>query len=147
MNQIFATEFPDYAALSKPSRLTSKEMRVLLAHDEALVLFAAGDEDNSFVFALTRDSFDWKSIPLDTDKLATIVSTVRRELDVDMVASPDVLDATKKKRELFDLGVASEAYNRLLGPVDTLIRSKRHLLVGPFGPLTGLPFHLPVSRT
>jgi CHAT domain-containing protein len=34
----------------------------------------------------------------------------------------------------------------LLGPVDSLIRSKHHLLVVPAGPLTALPFHLLVTE-
>jgi CHAT domain-containing protein len=49
------------------------------------------------------------------------------------------------KRELFDLGAAHELYNALLGPVEVLIKNKRHLLVVPSGALTALPFHLLVT--
>ena len=63
-----------------------------------------------------------------------------------MAEQQEVLDALKRKRELFDLGLANELYAALLGPVDTLIRDKRHLLVVPFGPLTAVPFHLLVTE-
>ena len=50
------------------------------------------------------------------------------------------------KRELFHLGAAHELYNALLGPVEVLIKNKRHLLVVPSGALTALPFHLLVTE-
>jgi CHAT domain-containing protein len=45
-------------------------------------------------------------------------------------------------RELFDLALAHELYGTLIGPVDGLIKDKKHLIVVPSGPLTALPFHL-----
>jgi CHAT domain-containing protein len=50
-------------------------------------------------------------------------------------------------RELFDLGLAHELYTTLIGPVEALIRDKRHLMVVPSGALTALPFHLLVTQT
>ena len=52
-------EFPDYAALSSPKPLKAEEVQRLLGSDEALVFFLAGDRE-SYVFALTREAFDWK---------------------------------------------------------------------------------------
>ena len=49
-------------------------------------------------------------------------------------------------RELFDLGLAHELYAALIGPVEALIKDKRHLLVVPSGALTALPFHLLVTE-
>ena len=49
-------------------------------------------------------------------------------------------------RGLFDLGLAHELYNALIGPVEPLIRDKRHLMVVPSGALTALPFHLLVTE-
>jgi hypothetical protein len=40
LEKVFATEFPDYAALSHPQPLTVKDIQGLLSSDEALVLFA-----------------------------------------------------------------------------------------------------------
>src|SRR6202040_3453601 len=58
----------------------------------------------------------------------------------------NVLDAIKVKRELFDLGIANELYTSLIGPVETLVKDKKQLLVAPVGPLTALPFHLLVTE-
>ena len=44
--------------------------------------------------------------------------------------------------KLFDLGVAHELYDALLGPIDALVKDKPQLIVVPSGALTALPFHL-----
>jgi CHAT domain-containing protein len=49
-------------------------------------------------------------------------------------------------KELFDLGLAHELYETLIGPVEPLIKDKPHLIVVPSGPLTALPFHLLVTE-
>ena len=50
------------------------------------------------------------------------------------------------RRELFDLALAHELYETLIGPVEGLIKDKRHLIVVPSGALTALPFHLLVTE-
>ena len=134
-----AAEFPDYAALSNPLPVTAKELQALLSQDEALVLFAIADKE-SYVFALTRDSFDWKPVPLGAEALAQKVAAFRRGLDVSKAA-----DASGKSG-LFDLALANELYATLLAPVETLVKNKRSLLVMPSGALTALPFHLLVTE-
>lgn len=67
--KFLAAEFPDYAALSNPLPMTAKEIRALLSDDEAIVLFAAADTE-TYVFALTRDSSDWRPIPLGVEAVS-----------------------------------------------------------------------------
>jgi CHAT domain-containing protein len=55
-------------------------------------------------------------------------------------------DCATAQSRLFDLGLAHELYETLLGPVEALIRDKRHLMVVPSGALTALPFHLLVTE-
>jgi CHAT domain-containing protein len=180
LQQTFAKEFPDYAALSNPLPLSAKEAQALLSADEALVLFSAG-----YVFALTRDGFDWKAIPVGGQALAEKVAVFRRGLNVDalrrglerlectqadadkrglsrvecgQVLAKECEEAERRglartdcataqrRRGLFDLGLAHELYETLLGPVEALIRDKRHLMVVPSGALTALPFHLLVTE-
>ena len=50
------------------------------------------------------------------------------------------------KPQLFDLLLAHELYTTLLGPVEALVRDKKHLLLVPTGALTALPFHLLVTE-
>jgi CHAT domain-containing protein len=50
------------------------------------------------------------------------------------------------QRDLFDLSFAHELYQTLIGPVEALIKDKRHLIIVPSGALTALPFHLLVTE-
>jgi CHAT domain-containing protein/Tfp pilus assembly protein PilF len=139
LQKTLATEFPDYAALSNPLPMTSAEVRALLSGDEALVLFAVADKE-SYVVALTRERFDWKPLPLGADALSREVAAFRHGLDVGSAS-----DASGKAG-LFDLAQAYKLYAALLGPVETLVKDKRSLLVVPSGAVTALPFHLLVTE-
>ena len=63
LQKTLASEFPDYAALSNPLPMNAKQVQALLSDDEALLAFALADKE-SYVFALTRQGFDWERIPL-----------------------------------------------------------------------------------
>jgi CHAT domain-containing protein len=139
LQKTFAAEFPDYAALSNPLPMKANEIQALLSGDEALVLFAVVDKD-SYVFALTREGFDWKPLSLGAEALSRDVAAFRQGLDVGRAS-----DASGKTG-LFDLARAYELYAALLGPVETLVKDKRSLLVVPSGALTALPFHLLVTE-
>jgi CHAT domain-containing protein/tetratricopeptide (TPR) repeat protein len=133
-------EFPDYAALANPKPLKPRDVQQLLDGDEALVFWLAGyNHWETYVFALTRDSFQLKTIPLKTEALEQKVAAFRRGLDVDVLLRRDW-------RGLFDLALAYELYDALIDPVEPLIRDKRHLMVVPTGALTALPFHLLVTE-
>ncbi len=177
-------QFPEYGALASPKPLSADEIHHLLGRDEAL-LFLLVDKSESYVFALTREGFEWKTIPLGTEVLEQKVAAFRRGLDVDAlrrglqrvectqaeadkrglarvecgrVVAKECEEAgmrglaradcapSKGPHELFDLGLAHELYETLIGPVEGVIRDKRHLIVVPSGPLTALPFHLLVTE-
>jgi len=142
LQRTFASEFPDYAALSNPQPLRSKQIQPLLSDDEALVVFSAGGDNTSYVFALTRDRFEWTEVPLGGEALSDKVAAFRRGLDVNLVG--DSNPASGKTG--FDLGIAHELYLSLFGPVEALIKDKKQLLVVPSGALSALPFHLLVSE-
>jgi CHAT domain-containing protein len=138
---VFAAEFPDYAALSNPQPLAVKEIQALLSDGEVLLAYATGD-DESYVFAVTRRSAEWKPIALGTAALSEKVTAFRRGLDVGALRQ----SAQGGKPVLFDLGLANELYASLIGPVEELTKDARHVLVVPSGPLTSLPFHLLVTE-
>ena len=139
LQKTLSAEFPDYAALSNPLPLTAKEIQSLLSGDEAMVLFAVAEKE-SYVFAITRESFDWKPIPLGAEALSQKIADFRRGLDIAKAS-----DASGKSG-LFDLALANELYKTLLAPVEPLVKDKRSLLVVPSGALTALPFHLLVTE-
>jgi hypothetical protein len=120
--------------------LKAEEVQMLLGPDEALVFFLVGANE-SYVFALTREGVDRRTISLGEKNMAAKVAAFRHGLDVDGLTKS--VDA--RKPELFDLATAHEFYLALLGPVEALIKDKPQLLIVPFGPLTALPFHLLVT--
>ncbi|MDA9412731.1 CHAT domain-containing tetratricopeptide repeat protein [Bradyrhizobium sp. CCBAU 45384] len=139
LQKTLAVEFPDYASLSNPLPLTIKDVQPLLSSDEAMVLYSVVDK-RGYVIAITRESAEWKEIPLGADALAQKVSAFRRGLDVGKARDGS------GKSGLFDLALANELYVTLLGPVEALIKDKRSLLMVPSGALTALPFHLLVTE-
>ncbi len=142
LQKTFASEFPDYAALSNPMPQTAKQIERLLLADEAMVVFAVGD-DESYVFALTAGNFDWKQIPFGAKALSQQVATFRHGLDINVLGDSGQAPGHK---DLFDLAAAHELYATLLGPVEALVKDKHSLLVVPSGALTALPFHLLVTE-
>jgi CHAT domain-containing protein len=132
-------EFPDYAALASPKPLEVEDIQKLLGADEALVFWLAGD-DAVEIFAVSRGDFAWKRwTGVSKQQLEEKVRAFRRGLDVNEL---NRAIETREKPALFDLALAHELYAALLGSVEALVKSRRHLLVVPSGPLTALPFHL-----
>jgi tetratricopeptide (TPR) repeat protein/CHAT domain-containing protein len=62
------------------------------------------------------------------------------------LARVDCNPSSDEAINLFDLDTAHHLYASLVGPVEALIKDKRHLLVVPSGALTALPFHLLVTE-
>jgi hypothetical protein len=133
-------EFPDYSAHAHPKPLTAVEVQKLLGSDEALIFFLAGAKE-SYVFALTREGFEWRTISVGEKNMAAKVAAFRRGLDVDELTK----SVSMGKPQLFDLAAAHELFSTLFGPVEALIKDKPLLLIVPSGALTALPFHLLVT--
>src|SRR5208337_454659 len=75
-------QFPEYATLENPKPLKAAEIQELLGDEEALLFFLTADTD-SYVFALTRDRFEWETVALGREALAEKVAAFRRGLNVD----------------------------------------------------------------
>jgi len=138
------SEFPDYIAFANPQPLELGEAQNLLELDEAMVVYLL-DEEQSYVWAITREKFDWQPIEIGEKTLSDKVARLRRGLH-DFYEQAEEFKRSGRKPVLFDIGIAHELYATLLAPVEELIKHKRHLLVVPSGPLTALPFHLLVTE-
>jgi CHAT domain-containing protein len=128
---VFAREFPDYAALSRPQPLNMKDIQALLADDEALVVIALGAK--SYVWAVTRSKAEWKELGVTADEVSRQVSSLRALLDV----------ANSKP---FDAAASFALYQELLGPVDDVLRAKPRLNLVLSGALTSLPPQVLVTQ-
>jgi tetratricopeptide (TPR) repeat protein len=135
LNARLSREFPGYVALASPKPLKIEEVQQLVGPEEALLFLLVGDKETS-VFVITRDQSLWRTVPLGGQELSGKVAEFRRGLDLNEF----------DRNLLFDLALASELYASLLGPVESLIRDKPHLLIVPTATLTALPFHLLVTE-
>ena len=125
-------EFPDYAALASPKPVKLEAVQKLLAAGEVLVLILTGEKE-SYVFAVKRDGFEWRTLPIGREDLATKIAEFRRGLDLNTM-------------QQFDLNAANQLYQALFGPVDAFIKDQGHLIVVASGALTAVPFHLLVTE-
>lgn len=128
---VFAREFPDYAALSRPQPLTVKDIQPLLAEEEALVVIALGGR--SYVWAITRSKAEWKELGVTADEVSKQVSSLRALLDV----------ANSKP---FDAKASFALYQKVLGPVEDVLRAKPRLNLVLSGALTSLPPQVLVTQ-
>lgn len=128
--------FPDYARLVAPKPMAGASVQKLLQPNEALVAYLVGLQD-VFLWCITREAFTFRRLEISPQQLKRAVDVLRSSLDRD----PE----SDRNATLFDLGLANDLYNQLLGPVASQLKSKSKLIVVPSGPLIGLPLHLLVA--
>ena len=80
------TEFPQYADMSEPKPLSIADTQLLLARDEALMLFldiprTYSLPEESLGFLVTRETFRWFRIPIGPRALGSQVAALRCGLD------------------------------------------------------------------
>src|SRR5262245_58909594 len=151
-------KFPEYAALSKTSPISLADTQALLNPDEALLQYLdlpAVDTvlEMGLAWLVTKESAEWVYLPLGTRGLARSVAALRcglderRWLDGGEISCRELLKLDRSSRAWlpFDLKVAFELYQALVGPFEAKINGK-HLLVVPSGALTGLPISVLVTE-
>lgn len=133
------TQFPEYFTLVRPEPIDTAKVRTLLRPDEALVVMFTG-YDQTFVWAVTREDAAWHKVDLSVDQLADGVSALRESLDVETFKQ-----SLRAKPKMFDLSLAQHLYTKLLGPIEPLIKDKKHLVTVPYGPLSSLPLQVLIT--
>jgi CHAT domain-containing protein len=134
LQKLLRDEFPDYAEITTPQRLTSVGFRERLGANEAVVSFLLG-EKVSFVQLIRRDSMRMAKIPEGQASIAETVTTLRRALEIQAGSVNE-----------FDAVLAHQFFKRLLGPIQEGLKGVNHLVVIPAGPLASLPFALLVEQ-
>ncbi|MGA8615192.1 MAG: CHAT domain-containing tetratricopeptide repeat protein, partial [Xanthobacteraceae bacterium] len=132
LQTVFAREFADYAALSNPQPLTVKDIQALLADDEALIVINLGAK-KSYVWAITRSAADWRELALTAAEVSKKVSALRDLLSFHSIRP-------------FDTRASFELYQKLLGPIEEVVRGKPRLSLVLDGAVTSLPPQLLVTH-
>ena len=135
-----AKEFPDYAELTSPKPLDRRRDRQAPRPRRGAGLLPGGHERDPRLCGDAR-GVRLEDLPFGADALAEKIAAFRRGLDVDEFQR----SLESGKPVLFDVAMAHELYATLFGPVEPLIKDKRHLLVVPSAALTALPFALLVT--
>jgi tetratricopeptide (TPR) repeat protein/CHAT domain-containing protein len=161
ISQMFARDFPDYAALSSPASVSVAEVQAQLSADEALVLFLDTDTsfkplpEESFVWIVTKTDVRWERSELGTAALTGEVRALRCGLD----DAAWVGDGAAQCATALGMAIPNKApdplpfsharshklYTALFSRVQDLIKDK-HLLIVPSGALTQLPFHVLMTQ-
>lgn len=131
INARLEKEFPEYAALTSPAPLSLVETQALIADDEALVMFLAGEE-GTLVFALTKEDVTWSRVDMDKASLSETVRVLRISLD--------------DPSETFPRAMAHGVYKALMGSVGALIADKKHVFLVPSGALGSIPLGVLVTE-
>ncbi len=107
---------------TNPQPLTVKDIQALLADDEAIVVVNVGDK-KSYVWAVTQHQADWKELTVTTAEVSKAVSALRAGLDFDNVKP-------------FDAQASFALYQKILAPVEDMLRGKPRLSLVLTGALT-----------
>ena len=134
------TDFPYYFDLTKPDPLSLADTAALLNPDEALISIVSGT-DETYVWVVTREGNAWHRATLSWNWLEKSVSALRKSLDTE-----DLKKNINNAGSLLDIGLANEIYAKLLQPLESVFKDKKHLMIVPSGPLTSLPFQVLVTQ-
>lgn len=161
LRKTIARRYPRFAQLTASQPLSIAQVRSLLRPDEALIAFVTFKLE-AYVWAVSHDGIAWQRIARSKKDLESEISALRKTLDPLAAQSQqgrglareqvcrglERVNGSPAPCEAYDtdLGRAQSLHKLLLGPVETAISGKRHLIIVPSGPLTGLPFHMLVSK-
>ena len=121
-------QFPRYGRLVTPTPLNAAAVAKLLRRHEALLRILPGN-DASWVFLVKADgSLQAITATLSAQQLTAQVERLRIGVDGRSGQLPD-----------FDLTLAHQLYQQLLGPLDPALSDIKHLIVVPAGALLSLP--------
>jgi|CXWL01.1.fsa_nt_gi CHAT domain-containing protein/tetratricopeptide (TPR) repeat protein len=149
--------FPAFFDLITAPPLSLRETQALLDHDEALLVFTAGDSDlpaghrRGLVFAVTRERSAWAEIPLEPDALGGEIAALHASLQAGgATRSPGTgsANATLSGALAFDRGRAHRLYQALFGApeIAALVADKTRWTLAPQGMLLSAPFAALVTQ-
>lgn len=128
-------QFPRYGRLVTPSPLSAPEVAKLLRRNEALLRVLPGAQE-TWVFLIKADgTLRGAAVKLTSQQLTAEVARLRAGVDASSGSLP-----------VFDLVLAHEIYQQLLGSLEPELTGVEHLIVAPAGPLLSLPPALLVRR-
>ena len=141
-----AKDFSNYAALTRPSAISTDEVKALIQPNEAVVQFARVGDD-LYTWLITKDRVDWKLAPDKATDLDKRMNAFLCGLDdswwlddeelckSSVTAQYSVADVKAGKQLPFDLANAYAIYQALFGQIEPELKNPdgtwRHLIIIP----------------
>ena len=139
------TRFPSYSELVRPQAYSFAAVQALLQPDEALLLIVNSD-DASYLFAISRDRYDWfRSPDLPRSEVELAVKRLRASLAASPGEVPGQSDENRAASQ-FDRQLAYRLYRGLIEPARDIIRGKTTLFTISAGALASLPLNVLVTE-
>ncbi|MCB1766659.1 MAG: tetratricopeptide repeat-containing protein, partial [Candidatus Competibacteraceae bacterium] len=133
--QQLQARFPRYGRLVTPTPLNAAEVAKLLRSNEALLRVLPGQRE-TWVFLVKADgTLRGAAVKVPAPQLTVEVERLRAGVNASSGRLPD-----------FDLLLAYQLYQQLLGPLESALVGVEHLIVAPSGALLSLPPALLVRR-
>jgi tetratricopeptide (TPR) repeat protein len=136
LDALIARDFPQYAELSNPKPLELSDAQSLLAPEEAMLVYLAGDR-KTWLWALRRDRAEFYELDIGRKVLLTEVTALRTRLDPDL--NPGLAP--------FDAKRAHALYQKIIAPAASVLDGAHEVLVVADGALESLPFEVLVTKS
>ena len=137
LRQEIASRYPAYDDLVNPTPPEIGDTRILLAEDEALLVFYVG-ESQTYVWGVRRKGpVRFAAVKLGREELDSRVRALRGSLESDAETLGDIPD--------FDVTLARQIYVTLVEPVEASLVDATTVTVVPHGSLSYLPLSLLVT--
>lgn len=144
--------FPAYTELTRPLPLKARETQALLDDDEAVLLIVPAP-DGTYIWAVTRNGFDWARSSMTDEQVTLAVQTLRKDLDpstatrgaIGMAGAPATQPSSASASGGFDRTTAFKLYRELIEPLEPIFKNKRVIFVATAGALQSLPFAVLVT--
>lgn len=144
--------FPAFAELTRPMPLSASATQAILNDDEVLLLIVPAD-DATYLWAVTKDKFDWARAELTDAQATEVVKGLRSALDpssntrgaIGMAGGAPAPAAAPTGPKAFDRTGAYKLYQQIIAPLEPMFRDKKVMFVATTGALQSLPFSVLVT--
>ena len=133
--QQLQARFPRYGRLVTPTPLNAAAVAKLLRRNEALLRILPGQRETWVFLVKTDGALQGAAVQLPVQSLTAQIERLRAGVDASSGRIPE-----------FDLALAHQLYQQLLGPLEPALAGVEHLIVAPSGALLSLPPALLVRR-
>lgn len=145
--------FPAYVELTRPMPLKVKDTQALLEADEAVLLIVPAP-DGTYIWAVTRDGFDWARSNMKEADITAAVQLLRKDLDpttatrgaIGIAGAPAApSQGAAAPPAGFDRKTAFKLYSELVAPLEPVFKTRKVVFIATTGALQSLPFSVLVT--